>query len=156
VGLPGERRVATTPESVRRLVERGFAMRVERGAGTLADVDDEAYSTAGAELVDDPWVDADAVLKVRAPTLDEAARLREGAVLVAVPRRRPGNSCQRSRERVLRVMGLSSTRAIWCPSFPARVAVVPGGHLLWLRASDRKTAEHALPSERELARADLA
>jgi len=90
--LPGERRVAATPESIRKLIERGFEVRVERGAGVLAGISDEAYDGAGAALVDDPWSDVDAVLKVRPPTLDEVARLREGAVLVALlqPERNPG------------------------------------------------------------------
>ncbi|MDO9022805.1 MAG: Re/Si-specific NAD(P)(+) transhydrogenase subunit alpha [Deltaproteobacteria bacterium] len=90
--LPGERRVAATPESVRKLIARGFVVRVQRGAGALAGIDDEAYGGAGAELVDDPWPEADALLKVRPPTLDEAARLKERAVLVALlqPERNPG------------------------------------------------------------------
>jgi NAD(P) transhydrogenase subunit alpha len=84
--------VAATPESVKKLVARGFVVRVERGAGALAGVDDGAYAAAGAELVDDPWGDSDAVLKVRPPTLDEAMRLKKGAVLVALlqPERNPG------------------------------------------------------------------
>ena len=90
--LPGERRVAATPESIKKLVARGFVVHFQRGAGLLAGIDDEAYVQAGATLVDDPWIEADAVLKVRPPTLDEIARLKERAVLVSLlqPERNPG------------------------------------------------------------------
>jgi H+-translocating NAD(P) transhydrogenase subunit alpha len=90
--LPGERRVAASPESVKKLVARGFTVRVQRDAGERAGIHDDAYEGAGASLVDDPWGDADALIKVRPPTLDEAARLKEGAVLVALlqPERNPG------------------------------------------------------------------
>lgn len=90
--LPGERRVAATPESIKKLIARGFVVRVQRGAGMLAGIDDEAYVSAGAQTVDDPWGEADAVLKVRPPTLAEASHLKEGAVLIALlqPERNPG------------------------------------------------------------------
>ncbi len=85
--------VAATPESVKKLIGvRGFVVRVQRGAGALAGIADEAYGGAGAELVDDPWLGADVLRLGRLPTLDGAARLKEGAVLVALlqPERNPG------------------------------------------------------------------
>jgi NAD(P) transhydrogenase subunit alpha len=36
---PGERRVAATPETVKRFVSAGFIVQVEAGAGTLACID---------------------------------------------------------------------------------------------------------------------
>ena len=96
VGIPkeslaGEQRVAATPESVKKLRERGLAVRVERGAGLGAGISDDAYVSAGAELTDAPW-DADVICKVRAPTLDECGRLKEGTLLLAIlqPDRNPG------------------------------------------------------------------
>jgi NAD(P) transhydrogenase subunit alpha len=84
VGVPketaqDERRVALVPEAVARL--SGFEIVVEPGAGTAAGFTDEAYREAGAAL-GDPW-GADAVVKVAKPTAEEAARLREGTVLIS-------------------------------------------------------------------------
>jgi proton-translocating NAD(P)+ transhydrogenase subunit alpha len=73
--------VALVPDAVTRLAAAGFDVLVERGAGAEASFPDDAYSEAGAELTDSPW-GADAVLKVRKPTADEAGRLREGQVLI--------------------------------------------------------------------------
>src|ERR671929_1197799 len=86
VGVPretasGERRVALVPETVKRLAGGGFEVVVERGAGEAASFTDTAYEEAGATLGGDAWA-TDAVVKVRAPSADEAARLREGQVLI--------------------------------------------------------------------------
>src|SRR5579885_1367386 len=77
---PGECRVALVPETVSRLGE-GVTVVVAAGAGVAAGFPDEAYREAGAEL-GDPWA-ADVVVKVAAPSAEEAARLRSGQVLVA-------------------------------------------------------------------------
>jgi NAD(P) transhydrogenase subunit alpha len=82
---PGERRVAATPDTVRRLVALGAQLRVQRGAGAGAYFADDAYAEAGAALVDDPdaLVDgADIVLCVQPPDASRLQRLRDGAVLV--------------------------------------------------------------------------
>jgi NAD(P) transhydrogenase subunit alpha len=78
--VPGERRVALIPETVGRLGD-GVDVVVETGAGDAAGFSDDAYREAGA-TVGDPWA-ADVVAKVAAPTANEAARLREGHVLIA-------------------------------------------------------------------------
>jgi NAD(P) transhydrogenase subunit alpha len=75
-----ESRVALVPESVRKLSSSGVDVVVEAGAGAAAAFPDEAYPEAGAEI-GDPW-SADAVVKVRKPSAGEAARLRDGQVLV--------------------------------------------------------------------------
>jgi NAD(P) transhydrogenase subunit alpha len=77
---PGERRVALVPETVGRLGE-GVEVVVEQGAGVAAGFEDAAYTDAGA-TVGDPW-GCDVVVKVAAPTAAEAARFRDGQVLVA-------------------------------------------------------------------------
>ena len=79
--LPGERRVALVPEVVARLVPGGFEVVVEPGAGEAASFPDAAYEEAGARIAPDAW-DAAAVVKVQAPTEDEATKLREGQVLI--------------------------------------------------------------------------
>ena len=81
--MPGERRVALVPDAVGRLAEKGHEVLVERGAGAAASFPDDAYAEAGATLVDDAF-EADAVVKVQAPTEEEAARLREGTVLIGL------------------------------------------------------------------------
>ena len=77
-----ERRVALVPELVARLVPGGFDILVERGAGAAASFPDAAYEEAGARLVDDVYGESDAVVRVQKPSEDEAARLRDGQVLI--------------------------------------------------------------------------
>jgi H+-translocating NAD(P) transhydrogenase subunit alpha len=91
IGVPretavGEKRVATVPEVVERLIKLGFRVAVESRAGEAANFGDEAYRASGAEIIDDAarlWAAADIVFKVRAPSMAEVARLREGAILVS-------------------------------------------------------------------------
>lgn len=82
---PGETRVAATPGSVRRLIDLGHQVALEAGAGELASAPDSAYLEVGAELVDrtTAW-SADVVLTIAAPTPEEIALLRRGAVLAAL------------------------------------------------------------------------
>jgi H+-translocating NAD(P) transhydrogenase subunit alpha len=89
--LPGEKRVAATPESIKKIRERGLGVRVERGAGLASGISDELYVAAGAELTDSPF-DADVVIKVRPPTVEECGKIKEGALLLCTlqPDRNPG------------------------------------------------------------------
>jgi H+-translocating NAD(P) transhydrogenase subunit alpha len=85
IGVPketaaGERRVALVPEAVGKLAGGGFEVIVERGAGEAASFPDTAFEEAGAQLGD--WSEADVVVKVQKPSADEAARLRDGQVLI--------------------------------------------------------------------------
>jgi NAD(P) transhydrogenase subunit alpha len=87
VGVPkeraaGERRVALVPELAGRLAASGFEVLVERGAGEAASFPDAAYEEAGARVADDVYGEVDAVVKVQSPSEEEAARLREGQVLI--------------------------------------------------------------------------
>ncbi|NUO52431.1 MAG: Re/Si-specific NAD(P)(+) transhydrogenase subunit alpha, partial [Polyangiaceae bacterium] len=90
VGL-GERRVAATPETTRRLILLGFEVMVEPGAGELASFQDTDYEAAGATIATNAahvWSDVDVVLKVRPPEpleggTHEADLLREGATLIS-------------------------------------------------------------------------
>jgi NAD(P) transhydrogenase subunit alpha len=81
----GETRVAAVPETVQRLTRDGFAVTVEKGAGVASMISDEALERAGATLSDDAavYAAADVVLKLHPPTLEEAARLKEGGILVS-------------------------------------------------------------------------
>jgi NAD(P) transhydrogenase subunit alpha len=88
----GERRVAATPETTRRLVQLGFAVAVETNAGAGAAFSDEEYRAAGADVVADPrrlWAETELILKVQ--PLDEytdlgaheADLLRPGVVVIS-------------------------------------------------------------------------
>jgi NAD(P) transhydrogenase subunit alpha len=83
----GEQRVATVPDVVGRLVKLGVEVLVEAGAGAGAFQSDEAYAAAGAKIVADAaglYRDADVVLKVQPPTLEEVEALREGTILIGL------------------------------------------------------------------------
>ncbi|HMM55327.1 MAG TPA: Re/Si-specific NAD(P)(+) transhydrogenase subunit alpha [Candidatus Desulfobacillus sp.] len=83
---PGEKRVATVPEVVEKLVKLGFAVAVQSGAGEAASFSDEAYRAAGAEVLADGaalWGKADIVFKVRAPDSAELALMRQGTTLIS-------------------------------------------------------------------------
>ena len=87
-----ERRVAATPDTVKRLKGLGLDVVVETGAGAGISIADDAYAAAGAAIAADYAAavgDADIVLKVARPLagedgLDEGAALKRGAVLVAM------------------------------------------------------------------------
>jgi NAD(P) transhydrogenase subunit alpha len=90
IGVPretaaGERRVATVPEVIEKLVKLGFAVAVESGAGADADFGDDAYRAAGAEVLPAAaqlWARSDIVFKVRPPSSQEVGLMREGATLI--------------------------------------------------------------------------
>ena len=83
--IPGETRVAATPETVKKLKAQGHTLRVQAGAGVAASVTDAAYEAAGADIVTqaEAW-SADLLLKVRCPTADEAPQLRAGSTVVGM------------------------------------------------------------------------
>ncbi|MRR50737.1 MAG: Re/Si-specific NAD(P)(+) transhydrogenase subunit alpha [Rhodocyclaceae bacterium] len=83
--FPGEKRVATVPEVVEKLIKLGFTVVVESGAGDAANFSDESYRAAGAQVVNDAssvWTVADIVFKVRPPSPAEVGLLKEGATLI--------------------------------------------------------------------------
>src|ERR1041385_7350534 len=83
---PGEKRVATVPDVVERLVKLGFRVAVQSGAGDGANFADDTYRAAGAEIIPEAeqlWVSANIIFKVRPPEPDEVVMLSEGATLVS-------------------------------------------------------------------------
>jgi NAD(P) transhydrogenase subunit alpha len=80
---PGEKRVATVPEVVERLIKLGFRVAVQSGAGDAANFSDDSYGAAGAEIVGDVWASAEIVFKVRAPSMAEVELMRAGTTLVS-------------------------------------------------------------------------
>ena len=91
IGVPkevaaGEKRVATVPDVVEKLIKLGFKVAVQSGAGDAANFSDDVYRAAGAEIVADAttlWATSDIVFKVRGPTADEVKLVREGSTLIS-------------------------------------------------------------------------
>ena len=91
IGVPretfaGEKRVATVPEVVEKLIKLGFKVAVQSGAGDAANFSDDVYRAAGAQIVADApglWAASDIVFKVRGPSAEEVGLLREGGTLVS-------------------------------------------------------------------------
>lgn len=65
--------------------QAGFSVAIESGAGDAANFSDEAYRAAGAEVLPTAaalWAGADIIFKVRPPTQEEVALMREGQILI--------------------------------------------------------------------------
>lgn len=79
-----ERRVATTPEIVKRYVAKGFEVSVQEGAGTAASFPDSDYQNAGAKLAssaNEASKGADIILCVQPPP---SLKAKDGAVLIGL------------------------------------------------------------------------
>ncbi len=89
IGVPkeiakGEQRVGLVPETVGKLVDNGFEILVQSGAGRDYNLD-EAYEEAGARIVSgagEIYEESDVVLKVQKPTRDEVRAMHEGLTLI--------------------------------------------------------------------------
>lgn len=106
--LPGERRVAATPDVIRKWIKQGFQVLAASGAGVAAHFTDDDYVEAGARLVSQQEaLAADIVTKVRKPTLDEINALTECAVLICfIESCELDTSLQRLHEKQVSVMAL--------------------------------------------------
>jgi NAD(P) transhydrogenase subunit alpha len=74
---PGERRVSLVPESCKKLIQAGYEISIEAGAGEGADIADVAYRDLGVGVEPDPAAlvgSGDLVLKVGAPTTGQSGR----------------------------------------------------------------------------------
>ncbi|MGO9446687.1 MAG: alanine dehydrogenase [Thiobacillaceae bacterium] len=88
IGLPKEiknheYRVAVTPAGARQLVQAGHTVRVQSEAGTRIGYPDKAYVAAGAEVVATAQsvYEADLIVKVKEPQLEEIPLLHEDQIL---------------------------------------------------------------------------
>jgi proton-translocating NAD(P)+ transhydrogenase subunit alpha len=88
-----ERRVAASPDSVKRMAAMGLDIAAESGAGEAAGFSDAAFAAAGAKIASDEAAtlgDADILLKVQRPLIGSGAELNElkslkrGAVLIGL------------------------------------------------------------------------
>ncbi len=88
----GERRVAASPETVKKLVGLGQEVMIETGAGAGAGFRDEDYAQAGAKIATEPGMllsQAEVVFKVQRPMTqaegtDETALIAPGATLIGL------------------------------------------------------------------------
>ena len=88
---PGEKRVAVTPDTVKKLIGLGFDVAIEAGAGINAAIPDDRFADAGATIAKTMKTtvkDADVILKVRPPVVDgktdELAAYKKGAAVIAL------------------------------------------------------------------------
>jgi NAD(P) transhydrogenase subunit alpha len=83
--LPGETRVAVTPETAKKLKAQGHVLKLQSGAGVAASAPDAAYQAVGVEITDRAGAfGCQLVLKVRAPQADELALMKPGTALVGM------------------------------------------------------------------------
>jgi H+-translocating NAD(P) transhydrogenase subunit alpha len=84
--VTSEKRVPIVPDSIKRLGQKKIDVVVEGGAGDRALAFDADYQSAGAKVAAsaaDAIADADCVMRIRVPTIEEVATLKQGSVLVA-------------------------------------------------------------------------
>src|SRR5690606_26980671 len=80
-----ERRVALSPEVVKLLLKKEFQIQAESGAGVASNFSDEDYKVAGAQIVSKNDIfNSDVILKVNAPTREEASQFKNGSVSISL------------------------------------------------------------------------
>ncbi len=83
---PGENRVPMTPDHVKKLCRLGAEVVIEAGMGGGAGFADDEYTEAGATISGDRaalFGEADLLLRLRKPTLDEVKQMRSGCVHIS-------------------------------------------------------------------------
>lgn len=80
-----EKRVALTPSLIGPLTKEGLEVRVESGAGMASWNTDQAYEDAGAKIAKDASElnEADIILRVQPPSIDEVKQMKEGSLLIS-------------------------------------------------------------------------
>jgi NAD(P) transhydrogenase subunit alpha len=81
-----ETRVAASPDMIKKLINLGFQVTVEKDAGQHASFTDNAFAEAGANIEDDAASainSADIVLKILGPDTAELALYKKGTILIA-------------------------------------------------------------------------
>ncbi|MBW8308827.1 MAG: Re/Si-specific NAD(P)(+) transhydrogenase subunit alpha [Candidatus Paracaedibacteraceae bacterium] len=82
-----EGRVSLTPETVKKLIDQGHEILVEKDAGKSSGVGDDLYTAAGAKISKDASKDiskADLVTVVSFDSMDQLKGIKEGTVLVGL------------------------------------------------------------------------
>lgn len=84
---PNEKRVAASPDTVKRFIKDGFEVMVETNAGKNASITDVDYKTAGAKIASsakEALQNANIVLKVQSPTKEELSNFKKGTLLICI------------------------------------------------------------------------
>ena len=84
--FPGENRVACVPDVASKLIKAGYQVQIEKDAGLNAGFTNEQYEKAGAKVIDNVdqlYSNADLVLKVQKPSIDEIKKLKKGTLLIS-------------------------------------------------------------------------
>ncbi len=84
--LPGENRVACTPDVASKLIKIGYELHIQKDAGLNAGFRDEQYVKAGAKIIENAeqlFASADIVLKVQKPDESEIKKLKKGSLLIS-------------------------------------------------------------------------
>ncbi|MBL4603210.1 MAG: Re/Si-specific NAD(P)(+) transhydrogenase subunit alpha [Emcibacteraceae bacterium] len=95
-----EKRVAATPDTVKKLISLGFTVIVEKDAGANSQISDKQYEEAGATIATNAkaaYSEADIIFKVQRPLMgsegeiDELSMMKDGSILIAIldPMRNP-------------------------------------------------------------------
>ena len=138
------------PELVGKLTGLGYAVAVEPGAGAGALHPDDEYVAAGAEVVEEPWLDADLVVSVNPLDPSVVRRLRAGTATVSFL---PVNQSPRPGRRPARLRGHVVRDGAGAAHLPRPVdgrAVVAGAGLrLPLRDRRGRPAAPVLPAEHD-------
>lgn len=90
VGVPKEteeleKRVALTPETVAKLIEKGLDVHIEKDAGLASNYLDASYKEAGAAIIknrSELFSEADILIAIQTPPEEDLSRLKEGSVLI--------------------------------------------------------------------------
>jgi len=85
--FPGENRVAQIPAGIQTLLNAGYEVVVQAGAGDNAHISDEEYRGCGASIAPDAaslYGQADIILKVRQPLDEEVPLLKEGTTVICM------------------------------------------------------------------------
>ncbi|MDP8993533.1 MAG: Re/Si-specific NAD(P)(+) transhydrogenase subunit alpha [Pseudomonadota bacterium] len=82
----GERRLAATPETVKKYIALGATVAVEAGAGLSASIGNEDFAASGASIAGraEALEGADAVLAVQGPEPETLGGAKAGALIVAM------------------------------------------------------------------------
>ena len=81
----GEKRVAASPDTVKKFTAAGFKVVIQSDAGKSASVTDNMFSDAGAKIAKtaaDTLKSADIILCVQPPTKPELAHVKKGAFII--------------------------------------------------------------------------
>lgn len=82
-----EQRVALIPDTVSKLVENNHKVWVESNAGKASSYLDEAYQSAGAQIISDRaklFSDADILISIQPPAQDDLSNMKAESILICL------------------------------------------------------------------------